>query len=78
MRNVVPANWAHLGSLQCRDGSRMAIKSDEFHFVSSAILVNVDNSANVSGFKTFTWQRCCQYDSFVFFNHRGIPRRDMQ
>lgn len=73
----MPANRPHLGSLQRRDGGRVAIERDELHFVSLAIFVNVDNSANIADFKTFTWQRCCQYYSFVLSNHRTIPRMDM-
>jgi len=78
VRNVVPANWAHLRGLQRCDCSHVAIERYDLNFVSLAIFVDVDNGSNVSCFKTLTRSAVVSTTLSCSLIMKTIPRGDMQ
>ena len=59
----------HLIGFQGHDGGGAAIECDEFHFISLAVTVNVDDRAHVPGFQPFSGHGRRQYDSIMFVYH---------
>jgi hypothetical protein len=62
----------HLRNLDCRHRGGVAIERRELDFKGLAVFVDVNDSADVTGFQTLAWNRRRQNNSLVLSDHADV------
>src|ERR1039457_1365206 len=66
--DVPVADWAKVGGFDRGNGNRLAGVGHKFHFISSAVLINMNDRAHVAGHNTFFRQIGGQHHAIEFFD----------